>query len=111
MVVIQSPILKQLHVPIAQLVSGILVCALRIIQLVLCVKSVSGIVICGVYLRRCVLVAGNTGCNFPFTYMGVTYSTCAVINNQPLCVARTSATNGQFPVSLVGCGGLRIMLI
>ncbi|CAF1111478.1 unnamed protein product, partial [Adineta ricciae] len=52
----------------------------------------------------CEIVAGNTGCNFPFTYMGVTYSTCAVINNQPLCVARTSSTNGQFPVSLVGCG-------
>ncbi|UJR30132.1 hypothetical protein I4U23_017673 [Adineta vaga] len=52
----------------------------------------------------CEIVAGNTGCNFPFTYMGVSYSTCAVINNQPLCVARTYASNGQFPISLVGCG-------
>ncbi|UJR32550.1 hypothetical protein I4U23_020012 [Adineta vaga] len=50
------------------------------------------------------VVAGITGCNFPFTYMGVTYSTCAVINNQSLCVAKTYASNGQFPVSLVSCG-------
>ncbi|CAF0850468.1 unnamed protein product [Adineta steineri] len=49
-------------------------------------------------------IASNTGCNFPFTYMNVTYTSCAVINNQPVCVGRNSGTNGQFPISLVGCG-------
>ncbi len=52
-------------------------------------------------------MAGNDGCLFPFTYMNVTYTSCAVINGQSLCVARNSGTNGQFPVSLVGCGGLK----
>jgi hypothetical protein len=51
-------------------------------------------------------VAGNTGCAFPFTYMNVTYTSCAVISGQSLCVARNSGSNGQFPVSVVGCGGM-----
>ena len=50
-------------------------------------------------------VASNTGWSFPFTFMNVTYTSCAVINGQSLCVARGSGLNGQFPVSMVGCGG------
>lgn len=53
-----------------------------------------------------VLEAGSTGCNFPFTYMNVTYTSCAVINGQSVCVGRNSGANGLFPISLVGCGGL-----
>ena len=52
-------------------------------------------------------MAGNTGCLFPFTYMNVTYTSCAVINGQSVCVVQNSASNGQFPVSLVACGGLK----
>jgi hypothetical protein len=51
-------------------------------------------------------VIGNTSCSFPFTYMNVTYTSCAVISGQSLCVVSSSGSNGQFPVSLVGCGGL-----
>ncbi len=52
------------------------------------------------------LVAGNTGCNFPFTYMNVTYTSCAIINGQSLCVASNANAAGLFPISLVACGGL-----
>ena len=38
--------------------------------------------------------------------MGITYTSCAVISGQSVCVVRNSGSNGQFPVSLVGCGGL-----
>ncbi len=38
--------------------------------------------------------------------MNVTYTSCAVISGQSLCVVSSSGSNGQFPVSLVGCGGL-----
>jgi hypothetical protein len=38
--------------------------------------------------------------------MGVTYTSCAVVNGQSVCVGRNSGANGLFPVSLVGCGGL-----
>ncbi|CAF4535527.1 unnamed protein product [Rotaria sp. Silwood1] len=52
----------------------------------------------------CEIVSGNTGCAFPFTYMNVTYTSCAVISGQSLCVVRNSGTNGLFPISLAGCG-------
>ncbi|CAM4752695.1 unnamed protein product [Rotaria magnacalcarata] len=52
----------------------------------------------------CEIVAGNTGCIFPFTYMTISYSSCAVISGQSLCVVRNAASNGQFPVSVASCG-------
>ncbi len=53
------------------------------------------------------LLATNTGCDFPFTYMNVTYPSCATVNGQSLCIARDSDSNGQFPLTFLVCGGLR----
>jgi hypothetical protein len=39
--------------------------------------------------------------------MNVSYTSCAVINGQSLCVVRGSGINGQFPVSVADCGGLK----
>jgi hypothetical protein len=39
--------------------------------------------------------------------MNVTYPSCVVINGQALCVVRNSGTNGQFPIAVAECGGLK----
>ena len=51
------------------------------------------------------LVTDNIGCVFPFTYMNVTYTSCADISGQSLCVATNFGKNGQFPIAFVGCRG------
>lgn len=39
--------------------------------------------------------------------MNITYTSCAVINGQSLCVVRNSGANGQFPIAFSRCGGLK----
>lgn len=50
-------------------------------------------------------ILATTVCNFPFTFMDISYASCAVIGGQSLCVTRNSQTNGQFPVTFAACGG------
>jgi len=48
-----------------------------------------------------------TVCRHPFTYMNVTFPACATINGQALCVVRNSGADGEFPISVAECGGLK----
>jgi hypothetical protein len=53
------------------------------------------------------LLLAVTVCRYPFSYMNVTYTSCAVISNQALCVVRNADTNGLFPIPVAECGGLK----
>jgi hypothetical protein len=39
--------------------------------------------------------------------MNETYTSCAVVNGQSLCVARNSESNAQFPILVAECGGMK----
>ncbi len=51
------------------------------------------------------LLSAPNICTFPFIYMNITYSSCATVNGQSLCLVRYSDNYGQYPASFSVCGG------